>query len=518
MDAPLKPASDQLTDREIDSLISKNQFHPERLVLLLWDWDNADLEGIEQPDEFQVEFLAELGRLMRSRNFNFIDAAKLIKMALGSGRGIGKSAVVGMVVVILLAAFPDSKITITANTESQLDTKTWPEVRAWLQASIVAHWFDDNANFIRRIGAEQTWFAAKTVWNPDKPQAFAGQHNRKSLNVVIFDEASTIPHVIWDVTIGGLKTGLPIFMAFGNLTLHTGDFVDAINGKGIEFDYHKSIDARTCRFPNKETIADEVQEYGEDSDYVRVWVRGLPPRGSLSGYFGETLIESSRKARPRGVQTDALVAAWDAAWGGDDDNTVTFGEGKDAWSINPIIVPGRETARPERMIQVLADVMTKEWPCSSGGRKRVAMLFGDGSGICTEVFAGLYSLGITNTMSVNWSGNPRNEKIDKNIKAQIMRGLRDAMLAGIGVSDDDDLAEDMRDLVAVNFLPLQFEKKELMKKRRQKDRVRGGKSSDRLDSLAMLTYMPVVLPAVQQAAAGWQNRNQKPYRPASPYS
>lgn len=503
-------SSPVLTEQEIDQLISENQFYPERLVLLLWDWDNADLEGIERPDEFQMEFLSELGRLMRSRNFNFIDAAKLIKMALGSGRGIGKSAVVGMVVVILMAAFPDAKITVTANTESQLDTKTWPEVRSWLQASIVAHWFDGNANFIRRIGAEQTWFAAKTVWNADKPQAFAGQHNRKSINVVIFDEASTIPHVIWDVTIGGLKTGLPIFMAFGNLTLHVGDFVDAINGKGIEFDYRRSIDARQCRFPNKETIAEEVSAYGEDSDYVRVWVRGLPPRGSIQGYFGEALIEAGQKSRPRGVETDALVGAWDAAWGGDDDNTVSLGEGLDAWSHKPIIVPGRETARPERMIQVLADVMTRNWPCSSGVSKRVAMLFGDGSGICTEVFAGLASLGITNTFAVNWSGNPRNDKIDKNIKAQIMRGLRDLLLAGLGIPDDDDLSEDMRDLVAVNFLPLQFEKKELMKKRRKKDRVRGGKSSDRLDSLAMLYYMPVMLPEAQMAAAGWKKQPKRP--------
>ncbi len=506
----MSTSAETLTDQEIDDLISENQFYPERLVLILWDWSQGDLLGIDEPDEFQIEFLTELGRLMRSRNFNFIDAAKLIKMALGSGRGIGKSAVVGMVVVILMAAFPDCKITVTANTESQLDTKTWAEIRAWLQASIVAHWFDDNANFIRRIGAEQTWFAAKTVWNSDRPQAFAGQHNRKSLNVVIFDEASTIPHVIWDVTIGGLKTGLPIFMAFGNLTLHAGDFVDAINGKGIEFDYHKSIDARTCRFPNKETIADEVKEYGEDSDYVRVWIRGLAPRGSMSGYFEESVIDSARLARPRGVATDALLAAVDFAWGGDDDNTVTFGEGLDTWSIKPITVPGRETARPEKMIQVLADVMTRNWTVTSGGTKRVAMLFGDGSGICTEVFAGLYSLGITNVMAVNWAGVPRNEAIDKNIKAQIMRGLREAMLNGLGIPDDDDLIADMRDLVPIKFLPLQFEKKELMKKRRVKDRVRGGKSSDRLDSLAMLNYMPVVLPDVQREAAGWKKQPKRP--------
>ena len=141
----------------------------------------------------------------------------------------------------------------------------------------------------------------------------------------------------------------------------------------------------------------------------------------------------------------------------------------------------------------------------------MAMLFGDGSGICTEVFAGLYTLGITNVMAVNWSGTPRDERVFKNIKAQIMSGLRDLLISGFGIDDNEDLAQDMRELLAVNFLPLQFEKKELMKKRL-------GRSTDDLDALAMLNYMPVMLPEVQQQAAGWARRNQKPWVPASPYS
>jgi hypothetical protein len=40
---------------------------------------------------------------------------------------------------------------------------------------------------------------------------------------------------------------------------------------------HKSIDSRDCSLPNKELIAEWIATYGEDSDFVRVRVRGLPP-------------------------------------------------------------------------------------------------------------------------------------------------------------------------------------------------------------------------------------------------
>ncbi len=513
-------------DRYLAAQIEADKWYPERLVMQLWKWGEGDLENVEAPDTFQLENFEWLGWEMRKRReeFEATGSAPKILDAIGSGRGIGKSADVGLKVTTLEAAFPDTKITVLANSGDQLANRTWPEIQKWLRRSLVAHWFESNTEKIYRIGAKDSWFAVRVTWNLQNPQASAGQHNFGSLNVFLFDEMSEIPNKILEVALTGMTTGLPIAMGRGNPTQPAGGFADALSGKYFFGNWHaKSIDSRTCRFPNKTEIAELVENYGEDSDIVRVWVRGLPPRGNIHGYFGEALISEARKARPRGLPTDALVGAVDFAWGGDDDNSISLAEGLDAWSINEkyakeLIIPGRETARPEKMIQVLADVMTRQWPCTSGGSKRIAMLFGDGSGICTEVFAGLSTLGITNVMAVNWSGVPRDDRIHKNIKAQIMAGLRERMVAGLGIPDNEDLATDMRDLVAVNFLPLQFEKKELMKKRRKANNIRDGKSSDRLDSLAMLNYMPVMLPATQMEAAGWQQRNQKAWEPASPYS
>lgn len=508
-------------DEELFNLIAENQYYPERLVMILWEWGEGELEGIDKPDAFQIENFAWIGAEMRKRREEFerIGSAPKILDIIASGRGVGKSADVGMLVVLFMAAWPDAKISVLANTGGQLDTKTWPAIRTWLRRSIVSHWFEINSSIMFRIGARDSWFCTPITWSLENPQASAGQHNLNSANIFLFDEMSEIPDKIIEIALMGMTTGMAICLGRGNATLPTGVFADALNGKKPTESHPSpygrwhavSIDSRTCRFPNKTEINEMVEAYGEDSDLVRVQVRGLPPRGSIFGYFGETLIGGARKARPRGVRTDALVSAVDFAWGGDDNNNIAFMEGLDAHTNKPMIIPGRETARPEKMIQVLAEVMTKNWPVSSGGTKRIAMLFGDGSGICTEVFKGLYTLGITNVMAVNWSGVPRDDKIFKNIKAQIMSDLRDAMLRGLGIDDNEELAQDMREMLAVNFLPLQFEKKEMMKKRL-------GRSTDGLDALAMLHYMRVMLPAAQQEAAGWKNRDERAWVPASPYS
>lgn len=508
-------------DEDLLDLVTENRWYPERLAMILWEWDSDELAGIEAPDKFQLDGLAWLGSEMRKRREEFESSGSAPKILdiLASGRGVGKSVDISLIVVLMMAAWPDCKISVLANTGGQLESKTWPAIRTWLRRSIVAHWFEINSSIMFRIGARDSWFCTPITWSLENPQASAGQHNLNSANIFLFDEMSEIPDKIIEIALTGMTTGMAIAIGRGNATVPTGVFADAINGIKPSAEHPSpygrwhatSVDSRTCRFPNKTEINEMVQDYGEDSDIVRVWIRGLPPRGVIAGYFGQPLIEAAQLARPRGVKTDALVAAVDFAWGGDDNNKVKFQEGLDAWSIPSVTVPGRETARPEKMIQVLAEIMTKNYPVTSGGTKRVAMLFGDGSGICTEVFAGLHTLGITNTMALNWSGVPRDAKVHRNIKAQLMSGLRDLMLAGLGIDASDELAQDMRELLAVNFLPLQFEKKELMKKRL-------GRSTDDLDALAMLNYMPVMLPATQQAMAGWQNRNQKPYRPASPYS
>ncbi len=430
---------------------------------------------------------------MRSREFNFVDSCKKILRSIGSGRGIGKSADVAMIVVMLMAAFPHCKITIMANSGSQLDTKTWPEISKWLRRSIVSHWFEINTSIMYRKGYRDSWFAVPLTWNLENPQASAGQQNLGSVNVIIFDEASEIPDKIAEVAISGLTTGLPICLARGNPTMATGFFADSLKGS-YAFGYWtaKSIDSRTCRFPNKEELNEAIEEFGIDSDYVRVWILGLPPKANLEQFFDEELIAGSMAKRPQGTKYDALVAACDFAWGGSDPNKVRFRHGLDAWSIAPITIGGEQTRLPEHMIGVLSNVLTKSHRCGDGEERKVEMLFMDSAGIAGPVALGLRNLGFASRIcEVNFGAHSIQPLKYKNMRAQMIAKTKELMQAGMGLDNSKTMAEDMRFMQPVNYLPLQFMKKELVRKQLAKVRKNGRTSTDDLDTIAMTTYMPV---------------------------
>ena len=57
--------------------------------------------------------------------------AEAVRLAVASGHGIGKSALVSWIILWALSTLPDTRGVVTANTEGQLRTKTWPELAKW---------------------------------------------------------------------------------------------------------------------------------------------------------------------------------------------------------------------------------------------------------------------------------------------------------------------------------------------------------------------------------------------------
>lgn len=501
----------QLLDEELFNLIAENQYYPERLVMILWEWGEGELAGIERPDVFQIEFLRELGEDMRASGFNGVDSVRKILRSIGSGRGIGKSALVALVVVILLAAFPDAKITVMANSGDQLDKKTWPEIRKWMRRSIVAHWFESNSEMIYRIGARDAHFATRVTWNLENPQASAGQQNIGSVNVIIFDEASEIPDKIAEVSLSGLATGLPIGLAFGNPTMASGFFADSLNGIYAFGNWKpKTIDSRTCRFPNKEEIQSDIDHYGLDSDYVRVWRLGIPPKTSLDQYFPTPLIKAGQDREPKGMKGDALIASCDLSWGGNDPARIAFAHGLDAWSLEAIEVPGEQTADPETMVSRLAGVLSQKWrPAGCPEGMVVTHLFLDSAGSANVIARRLRELGFEHVTLVNFAGHSLNMQMDRNIRSQMVRGVKEYLEAGAGIGKSKNLEADMKNIQKIKSIPLQFEDKDLIRKRLKR-------STDSLDALMLTRYMPVTLPEVHRQAMGYTSEPE--YKPASAYS
>src|ERR1700751_4230160 len=101
-----------------------------------------------------------------------------IMEAVASGHGIAKSTTVSMLVLWAFTTFPDCRGVVTANTETQLKTKTWAELGKWytlLRPSIRENFVLNATSLVSRDpSTERTWRIDMIPWSKTNPQAFAG--------------------------------------------------------------------------------------------------------------------------------------------------------------------------------------------------------------------------------------------------------------------------------------------------------------------------------------------------------
>lgn len=262
-------------DIELADEVAKYYADPLGYVRFAFPWGEPGL-GLEKysgPDQWQTDFLIELGAKILERGFNGVDPVDPIREAIASGHGIGKSTMAGWLVSWLMSTRPYCIGTVTSNTFTQLKSKTWAAIQRWVKRGITGHWFKVGGDKIYALEAPDEWYCTAQTCKEQNSEAFAGQHAHKSSSWYIFDEASAIPERIWEVAEGGLTDGEPHFYAFGNPTRSQGKFHRICFGSERNRWGNRSIDSRSSSLTNKKLIAEWIQDNGEDSDFVRVRVR-----------------------------------------------------------------------------------------------------------------------------------------------------------------------------------------------------------------------------------------------------
>lgn len=471
----------QHPDVALAEFVAQYKYDPLGYVRVAFPWKEkgSQLENHEGPCPCQTRLLTILGEEMQKRGFDGHAPCKPIRIGCASGHGIGKSAFFGMVSDWIRVCWPYSQGSVTANTFTQLSTKTWANIRKWQGMSICSHWFEATSELIYRPHDRDSWYLSTQSSDEQNSEAFAGQHAQNSISYYINDECSGIPDKIFEVQEGGLTDGCPIQFAFGNPTKPTGKFARIMDG-GERGWITVRIDSRDCPFTNKEQIAEWVDEYGEDSDFIRVRVRGLAPRSAIAQFISDDLIKEAQTRPLYGCLPDEpLIAAVDFAWGGDDFNTVRFRRGLDARSIPPIRIPGEFTRKPEVMVAKLAEVFQKDF----GNGLKVAMMFMDSAGIAGPVAIRLRQLGFRDIVEVNFNAQSLNPKY-KNVRAQIYGDTKDWMIGGGCIDKSPELNDDLRVQEVLKHVPLVLKPKDLLIKDI-------GHSTDDGDSLGLTFYMPV---------------------------
>ena len=486
------PSLAKKAELQLAEAISEFYADPLGFVLFSYPWgEKGPLEAYNGPDTWQAEQLRQIGEEVRKRQFDGQHAVAPIRMATSSGHGIGKSVMVAWIVNWIMSTRPFCQGTITANTYTQLNTKTWAAVRHWTKLCITSRWFTVNNDKMYHNSHAEAWFCTPQTCNRENSEAFAGQHAATSTSFYILDESSAIPEETWEIIEGGLTDGEPMVFSYGNATRNNGKFHRVIFGSERGQWLTRSIDSRTCKLANKRLIEEWIQLYGEDSDFVRVRVRGLPPSASDAQFIDMARILQAQKNPAQKLKDEPLVAGVDMAWGGIDDNVIRFRCGHDARSIPPIRVKGEFTREPDVMVGRLAEVLSKQYD----GHK-VAHMFVDSAGIAGPVVARLWQLGHKNVSEINFAADSPDPK-QANMRAYMWTKLKEWLPHGAidnahrgGVNCDHCQLE--ADLSGPGFmhnskLQVVLESKENMAKR-------GLDSPDDGDALALTFARPVTAP------------------------
>lgn len=457
---------------------------PLGFAFAMFPWGEPGLlEAYAGPQPEQRVFLEWLGAEITRRQFDGVNAVDPIRGAISSGHGIGKGALTGMLVAFIMSTRPHAKGVVTANTSDQLQDKTWAGIRYWGGLCRTAHWFEINSAIMFRKGHRASWKCSPQTCAEENTEAFAGQHNLNSTSFYINDEDSNVPEKIHEVQEGGLTDGEPMYFLFGNPTRRSGAFYDAVFGAKRHRWQSWVIDSRTSALSNKRLIGEWVEDYGEDSDFVRVRVRGLPPNASDAQFIDSQRVLDAQKRDVTVLVNEPLVAGCDLAWGGSDANVIRFRRGRDARSIPAIRIPGELTRDPGVLTNRLADVLTKTYD----GRK-VAMLFLDSAGIAGAVGTRLRELGHRNVLEVNFGADSPNPK-RRYMRDHMWAEMKDWLAIGaIDASPRLEMDLQMPGLRPERLQRIWLESKEDIKKRTE------GKSPDDGDALALTFAQPVAPP------------------------
>jgi len=312
--------------------------------VLPWGEKGTPLEKRTGPRRWQRETLRKIRDHIAANGTR--DLYEVMRLAVASGRGIGKSALVSWLVLWMLSTRIGASVIVSANSENQLRSVTWAEITKWLAMLMNSHWFEISATrivpakwlteLVERDLKKGTryWGAEGKLWSEENPDGYAGPHNDDGM-MVVFDEASGIPDSIWSVAAGFFTENTPhrFWLAFSNPRRNAGYFFECFHAKR-NFWASESIDARTVEDTDKGVYEAIIAEYGEDSREARVEVYGQFPSDGDDQFITPKLVDEAM-ARPKWKDADApIVLGVDPARTGGDSTVIAVRQGRDLLALH----------------------------------------------------------------------------------------------------------------------------------------------------------------------------------------
>ncbi len=484
-------------DEELIDELGSYASDPYGFVMWAFPWGEpgTELEKFPGPNGWQT-------RLLKAIRDKMLTMEQAIMIATTSGHGVGKSALVGMLCWWAFSTRANTRGVVTANTENQLRTKTWVEISKWHRLFIAKHLFKCTATAI--FSTDETlyreWRIDIVPWSERNTEAFAGLHNQGNRILLIFDEASAIPDVIWETSEGALTDSDTeiLWLVFGNPTRNKGRFRECFKGgkfahRWLQF----KVDSREVPFTDKDQIARWIADYGLDSDFVRVRILGEFPSIDSESFISRDLAIGAVGRVIENQSHAAVILGVDVARYGKDWSVIAIRKGRDCSSHLPKFFEKNSVTQLVHTVAALANAIDAD------------AIMVDGGGVGGGVVDGLIDLGF-NVYDIQFGSKPDgfHSGVAYADKRSEMWGLLREALPGLSILDKPPgFAGSLVDELTSPGYKMNGDKIKLESK--DEMRRRGIDSPDYADALALTFAMPI------QKNEGRFQPTSKPYDPYS---
>jgi len=436
-------------------------------------------------DDWQEELLRDIEEEFKE------NPEETLQYAVSSGHGIGKSFIMAMLALWWLSTRPHCAGHITANSWKQVSTKTAREIEIWRKLAINGHWFEQTATRIYHVDHKKTWGIDFLSNSENNSESFAGTHSEYTFQG--YDEGSAIPDIIWEVCEGVTTDGKGFWLVIGNPTRNTGRFKDCWGRFSHRWNT-RQIDSRDAKRTNKEKIQEWIDDQGEDSDFVRVRVRGVFPRAASDQLIPEDVVEEAAQKviEPKEFVAFPKILGVDVSRGGGDDSVIVMRQGP--------------------KVEILGTYQLRDLMKLSGkvveiyNKERAEHVFVDSTGLGAGVLDRLRQIGIPVT-GVNFAVKAVDRRMYLNTRSECWGRMKDWLMDGGSIPYNPRLIKELKQQTYgyTESLTIQLESKKIMKSR-------GLESPDIADAIAVTFYgdiqqltRPKLIrrKIVQQSAIGW---------------
>jgi hypothetical protein len=185
---------------------------------------------------------------------------------------------------------------------------------------------------------------------------------------------------------------------------------------------------------NKGLIKQWADDWGEDSDFFRVRVKGMFPKGGDMQFIPNDYVMGAMAAGPgRYLGNDPLICGIDVARGGDDNCMIQFRRGRDAVSEKTYRIPGEKSRDSMRVVSLVTEVLK---------RHRPDVTFLDETGLGGPIADRLNQLGY-HVVGVNFGSKADDEKYYRNKAAEMWARMRDWLKDGGAIPDNNQLEQEL---------------------------------------------------------------------------